>query len=155
MSNPAKGVIAVLALVVAGALFFVIRDDGDSEPAAADPAPTAADVGNDQPQNKPKPEKPQKPEEPKPEPEVARIVIEGGQPVGGVQELSFDEGDSIRFVVESDVADHVHLHGYDVMQDVAAGGSTEFNVPATLTGVFEAELEDSVVPIAEITVEPG
>ena len=41
------------------------------------------------------------------------------------------------------------------MQDVAAGGSTEFNVPATLTGVFEAELEDSVVPIAEITVEPG
>ena len=31
----------------------------------------------------------------------------------------------------------------------------EFDVPATITGVFEVELEHSVVPIAEITVNPG
>ena len=57
-------------------------------------------------------------------------------------------------MVESDVADHVHLHGYDVSQDVAAGGKVEFDVPATIEGVFEVELEDRVVPLAEITVRP-
>ena len=89
------------------------------------------------------------------EPEVATIVIEDGQPVGGVQELSFDEGDDIRFEVESDVADEIHFHGYDVGKEVEAGGSVEFDVPATITGVFEVELEERVVPIAEITVNPS
>ena len=87
--------------------------------------------------------------------EVATIVIENGQPKGGVAELSFTEGEDIRFRVESDVDEEVHFHGYDVAEDVTAGGSVEFDVPATLTGVFEVELEHSVVPIAEITVNPA
>ena len=82
-------------------------------------------------------------------------MVEGGEPAGGVQELTFTEGDEIRFRVESDVADEVHLHGYDVSEDVEAGGTAEFDVPATLTGVFEVELEQRVVPLAEITVEPS
>ena len=49
----------------------------------------------------------------------------------GSQELTFTEGDDIRFRVESDVAEEVHFHGYDVAEDVAAGGSVEFDVPAT------------------------
>jgi hypothetical protein len=89
------------------------------------------------------------------EPEVATIVIEDGEPVGGVQELTFDEGEDIRFEVESDVADEIHFHGYDVGKEVEAGGSVEFDVPATITGVFEVELEERVVPIAEITVNPS
>ena len=87
--------------------------------------------------------------------EVATIVIENGQPKGGVAELSFTEGEDIRFRVESDVDEEVHFHGYDVAEDVTAGGSVEFDVPTTLTGVFEVELEHSVVPIAEITVNPA
>ncbi len=83
------------------------------------------------------------------------IVIKDGEPVGGVQDLSFTEGDDIRFKVESDVADEVHFHGYDVGMDVEAGGSVTFDVPATDTGVFEVELEERVVPIAEITVNPS
>lgn len=87
--------------------------------------------------------------------EIPTIVIEGGEPVDGVAELSFTEGDEIRFKVESDVADEVHFHGYDVGMDVEAGGSVTFDVPATITGVFEVELEQLVVPIAEITVNPA
>ena len=82
-------------------------------------------------------------------------MVKDGQPVGGVQELSFTEGDDIRFIVESDVSDEVHFHGYDVGEDVEAGGTVEFDVPATITGVFEVELEERVVPIAEITVNPS
>ncbi len=39
--------------------------------------------------------------------------------------------------------------------EVAAGGTVEFDVPATAAGVFEVELEHRVVPIAEITVNPA
>ena len=156
MSPVAKGMVAGVAVVAAVVLFFVIRDGDDAQPSSS--AAQTTSIGSDQ-NSGPKPgQAADKPEEPKPEkpeePEVATIVVKGGQPLGGVQELSFSEGEAIRFVVESDVADHVHLHGYDVMQDVAAGGRTEFDVPATISGVFEAELEDSVVPVAEITVEP-
>jgi hypothetical protein len=86
--------------------------------------------------------------------QVPTIVVKGAQPVGGVQDLTFSKGEDIRFTVKSDVADEVHLHGYDVMEDVPAGGSVEFDVPATIEGVFEVELEQRVVPLAEITVEP-
>ena len=86
--------------------------------------------------------------------DVPVIEIENGQPAGGVQELSFDKGDDIRFIVDSDVDEEVHFHGYDIGMDVKAGGTVEFDVPATLEGVFEVELEESVVPIAEITVNP-
>lgn len=148
----------MIALVVAGVLFFVLRDDESPEATPTTAGSTAqtsgdgkgnGDSAGDKP--KPKPDPKPKPEEP----EVATIVIEGGQPVGGVQELTFTKGDAIRFVVESDVADEVHLHGYDVFQEIAAGGTAKFDVPATIEGIFEAELEDSVVPIAEITVEPS
>jgi hypothetical protein len=148
--------IGVAGLIVIVALFLVLRggDDDDSTttaaPATTQPATTTTgettrDTTREEPKPEPKPDKP----------EVATIVIKNGQPEGGVQELEFTEGDDIRFRVESDVTDHVHLHGYDVFEDVEAGGSVSFDVPATIPGVFEAELEDRVVPIAEITVNPS
>jgi hypothetical protein len=87
--------------------------------------------------------------------EIPRIVVKDGKPVGGVQQLTFTQGDDIRFIVDSDVADEVHFHGYDVGKDVKAGGLVEFDVPATDAGVFEVELESRVEQIAEITVNPS
>jgi hypothetical protein len=141
--------IGTAALVIIVALFFVLRGGDDDESASTTVASTTTESTTT--------ESTTTKEEPKPEPkpEVPTIVIKEGQPVGGVQELEFDEGDDIRFRVESDVTDHVHLHGYDVFQDVEEGKPVEFDVPATITGVFEVELEDRVVPIAEITVNPS
>jgi hypothetical protein len=157
MGSPlGRVLVAVLALVVAGALFLVLRDDGD-ESSSDTTATTAAQTTTTTEPAEQKPDKPQEPEKPiePPQSRIPLIEVVNGEPKGGVAELSFTEGDDIRFVVESDVADHVHLHGYDVFQDVPAGGKVEFNVPATIPGVFEVELEDRVVPLAEITVEPG
>ena len=80
-------------------------------------------------------------------------MVKNGQPVGGVQELTFAEGEQIEFIVESDVAEEVHLHGYDVAMEVDAGGTVKFNVPATIPGVFEARAGALGGPIAEITVK--
>jgi hypothetical protein len=86
---------------------------------------------------------------------VATIKVVNGKPEGGVQDLTFTEGDDIRFTVESDVSDEVHFHGYDIGKDVEAGGSVSFDVPATITGKFEVELEERVTQLAEITVNPS
>jgi hypothetical protein len=85
---------------------------------------------------------------------VPTIVIRDGEPVGGIKQLEYDAGDEIRFEVTSDVADEVHVHGYDLMQDVPAGGTVSFDFPAEIEGIFEAELEGRKEQIAEITVNP-
>ena len=82
------------------------------------------------------------------------IVVKHGKPVGGIRDLTYNEGERIRFTVKSDVSDEIHVHGYDIMKDVEAGGSVSFDFPATLEGVFEAELEDEKEQIVELTVEP-
>jgi hypothetical protein len=85
---------------------------------------------------------------------VPTIVIRNGEPVGGIKQLEYDAGDEIRFEVKSDVADEVHVHGYDLMEDVAAGGTVSFDFPAQIEGIFEAELEGRKEQIAEIRVNP-
>jgi hypothetical protein len=85
---------------------------------------------------------------------VPVVVVENGEPRGGIRELTYNSGEAIRFRVESDVADEVHFHGYDVGKDVEAGGTVSFSVPATIPGIFEVELEDAREQIAEVTVEP-
>ena len=91
---------------------------------------------------------------PPPKPAAKRIAVKGLKPVGGVEDLEFDKGETIRFVVTSDQAENVHLHGYDVERDVGPGKSARFSVKADIEGIFEVELENSAVPIAELTVNP-
>jgi hypothetical protein len=151
MQSPSRALaIGAVAIAAAVALFLVLQDgDDDTEPATTSPATTVTtDAEPDQGANGEEGSE-------QPAPEVATIVVRNGQPVGGVQELEFAKGERIRFVVESDVDEEVHLHGYDVAKDVKAGGQVSFDVAATLEGVFEVELEHSVVPLAEITVTPG
>jgi hypothetical protein len=136
-------VIAVAIVVVAG-LFIVLSGD-DDEPATTT---TAASTTTSTQEPGGGPEKPEKPE-------VPTIVVKDGEPVGGVAELSFTTGEDIRFNVQSDEEAEVHFHGYDVAEDVQAGGRVQFDVPADIEGVFELELEETTTQIAEITVAPG
>ncbi|MDQ3726416.1 MAG: cupredoxin domain-containing protein [Actinomycetota bacterium] len=86
--------------------------------------------------------------------DVPTIVVRDGEPVGGVQELEFSAGEEIRFRVTSDEAEEIHVHGYDLAKDVPAGGTVEFAFPAELEGIYEAELEQLGVQIAELQVNP-
>ncbi|MET0557382.1 MAG: hypothetical protein ABW065_01745 [Solirubrobacterales bacterium] len=85
---------------------------------------------------------------------IPTIVVRDEEPVGGIKKLEYDAGEVIRFKVQSDKAEEIHLHGYDVMKDVPAGGAVTFEVPAEIEGIFEAELEGAGVQIAEIQVNP-
>ena len=85
-------------------------------------------------------------------PTEIRIVIVNGAPKGGIVREKVEKGDHVVLIVRSDVTDHVHLHGYDVMRDVAPGKPARLPFKATIPGRFEVELEDRGVPIADITV---
>jgi hypothetical protein len=86
-------------------------------------------------------------------PVTIRVLIKGGKPVGGIQRATVKKGQEVAIVVHSDVADEVHVHGYDLHKDVAADGTVRIVFPATITGVFEAELESRKLQIIEFTVE--
>ena len=89
------------------------------------------------------------------QPAVKTVRVVGGKPQGGLQTVSFVKGDRVRLRVVSDVADEIHVHGYDLKKDVAKGGSVEFTFPATIEGVFEVELENAGVQIANLEVRPS
>ena len=87
--------------------------------------------------------------------EIVTIVVKNGEPVGGVAELEFNAGEEVRFKVESDEAEEIHVHGYDLMKEIPEGGGTvTFEFPAEIEGIFEAELEGQGVQIAELRVNP-
>ena len=85
---------------------------------------------------------------------VVRVVVVNGVPSGGIVRETVAKGDRVALVVTSDVADEVHVHGYDVSRDIAAGGTVRIRFKVTLPGRFEVELEERGVPIAELTVSP-
>jgi ABC-type glycerol-3-phosphate transport system substrate-binding protein len=86
-------------------------------------------------------------------PVTITVVVKGGKPVGGIQRATAKKGQKVAIVVHSDVADEVHVHGYDLHKDVTAGGTVRIVFPATITGVFEAELESRKLQIVEFTVK--
>ncbi len=93
-------------------------------------------------------------QQPPPRPAYERVQIRGGQPVGGVKDITVQKGDTVRLAVSSDTADEVHVHGYDLKKDMEAGGTVRFRFAADVEGVFEIELEGAHVQIAKLTVEP-
>ena len=152
-SNGTRIAALLVTLAVIVGLFFAFKGGGDDDStnattATTDTAATTTDDSGSEPSGeKKKKEKPA-------ESSVPVIEVAGGQPQGGIAGLDFNQGDEIRFDVTSDTADEVHVHGYDIEEEVPAGGTAKFDFPADLEGVFEVELHSSETQIAELTVNP-
>lgn len=147
----------ILAIIGFGVSVLVAACSGDDEEAAP---PATTTVETTQPtttQEEPPPTTTEAATTTEPEPDPVRtfrITVEGGRPVGGIARPSVSQGDKLRLVVRSDVADHVHLHGYDIMRDVAPGAPAQLLLTADVPGRFEIELEDLGVQVAELEVAP-
>jgi hypothetical protein len=141
MKHQTKIAAALLALVASLALAAC---GGDDETTTTEAASTAETAGKEARSGYGK----------KKEVPGTTIVVRNGEPVGGVRELEYSAGDAVEFSVRSDVADEIHVHGYDLMEDVPAGGSVSFSFPAEIEGIFEVELEQRGTEIAELRVNP-
>ena len=149
---------ATLGLLLS--LFLALRPDDEDETTPPPAATTAAaPTTTDAPATTEEPPPPATTEAPPATttvagPAVVRIVVVGGQPEGGIRRASVRRGREVIVRVSSDVADHIHLHGYDLIADVAPGAPAELTFVADVPGRFEIELEDRGVPIADIQVRP-
>jgi hypothetical protein len=153
MNSRTKSIIAAISLAVAAVALFVILSPGDSDQEPAKEATqeetsAAGETGSSQgvtdPEPAPKP----------PKPKVPTVVFKNGKPVGGVLGIEVKMGEQIKFRVKSDVADEVHVHGFDITRDVPAGGSVSLSFPADITGIYEAEVEHLGVRVAELQINP-
>jgi hypothetical protein len=80
------------------------------------------------------------------------IHVVNGKPQGGIQKITVNKGDPVKFTVDSDVADEIHVHGYNFHKDVKKNGSVSFNFPAKIDGIFVIELESRSEQIASLQV---
>jgi hypothetical protein len=150
-SRRVPALIALVGVIVAVGLFLLLKDDtADEDSVTTPPAQTANSDGSSSGDQGKQPEKEPKPDEP----EVPVVEIEGGTPVGGVQELEFESGEEARFEVVTDAADELHFHGYDLYFDVQPGKPNELSFDADIEGLFELESHTTGELLAEISVVP-
>jgi hypothetical protein len=141
MSSTIRVVLGIGVVIVAVVLLVVLKDSGNDGTATTQTGAGQAVGGAGSGKTS--------------EPAVRTIVVDSsGKPVGGVAEISVGEGEPVSFRVKSAVADEVHMHGYDIGKEVRAGGSVRFDFPATIEGIFEAELEGRNEQILELRVNP-
>ena len=130
-------VIAVVAIIVLTAGGGNDEQEATTDSAGTQTATPTADGGTPTPTPTPTP---------KPKPPLLQA--------GKVTKLRFDEGQTVLFRVRHDSPEHVHIHGYDIMKDLEPGKTETISFKATITGIFEVELEDSAEQIGELRVDP-
>ena len=142
MNRTARVMLLAAVAAVAVVAFVVLRpEDGAQGPTATTPTPTATSPAGrtSRPQARPRP---------------VLIRVRDGRPVGGVRRIEASKGELVRFRVLSDTAEQVHVHGYDLLRQVPAGGTVTFRFSAGIEGVFEVELENTHRQIAQLRVSP-
>ncbi len=140
-----RSVVLVLAALVLSASGLVLASCGGGDDEAATTETTTTETTTTTTETITTTEEP-------PGPTVVRIAVVDGVPKGGIVRTTVERNDRVVLVVTSDVADHIHLHGYDIMRDVAPGSPARLSFKATIPGRFEVELEDRGVQIADLTV---
>jgi cytoskeletal protein RodZ len=154
--------VALGAVVLAIVLFLILRPD-DSEPAAAtsttEPQPTTTEETTTEETTTEETTTEETTTEetttaPANQPQRVNVRFENGEVVGGLVEAEIEQGAQVVLTVRADVTDEVHLHGYDLTAEVAPGQPGRITFRADDVGVFEAELEELGIPIAELSVSP-
>jgi hypothetical protein len=64
--------------------------------------------------------------------------------------VSVKLGTKVRVAITTDVADEVHVHTYDLREEVAAGCTSAIDFTANIPGTVEVELEKAHVHVLEI-----
>jgi hypothetical protein len=125
-------------------VLFIVLSGGDDEDKTSTTATTTTDRAN-------QPGQPQ-------QPQLLTITVRDGAPVGGVERIEVASGERIHFRVVSDEPGEVHVHGYEVDEQIKPGKPVVIDMPADLEGGYEVELHgdrSGEFQIAELRVSPG
>lgn len=133
---------------MAVALFVALRDSDDGPTTAAEPTTSQSTTTETGPATSTSPQP-----DPAPERRRIRLTIPADGP-DGIQRIEVEQDERVVLLIRSGVADHAHLHGYDLMTDVGPGTVARIRFRADIPGRFELELEDRRQQFAELTVAP-
>ena len=84
---------------------------------------------------------------------VVAVTVKNGKVTGDTGRVKVEQGSKVQIRVTSDVSDEVHLHGYDKMVDVKAGGTAKLTFTADIPGLFEVELESRAKQLTQLQVQ--
>lgn len=159
--------LAVIAVLVG--LFVLLKPDASAPPtdnkatAAAAPAPavpaTAPTPSAPGTANAPTPvttaaSTPPPSATPPPEPRVFALDVRKGRLVSGPTVIQVKKGDEVVLRLTTDIADEMHLHGYDLNLKTRAGETSTLRFSATRTGRFGYELHHSKAELGALEVYP-
>ncbi len=158
MGNAARFGIAAAGIIAAVVLFVVLRGGDDENPSSPAPAARQTEAttgetrkGTEMESDGDATTETTPPPPAAPEAVRARITI-GPDGPSGIQRIDARRGQRVVITIVSQVADHAHLHGYDLFVDVGGGRPTRMTFVADTPGRFEMELEDRGQPIADLRV---
>jgi heme/copper-type cytochrome/quinol oxidase subunit 2 len=80
------------------------------------------------------------------------VKVSGGKVIPPTHRVNVPIGHRVRLRVDSDVADEVHVHGYDLKQNVAPGSPATVEFVADQPGLFEVELEAAKLQLVQLEV---
>jgi hypothetical protein len=80
------------------------------------------------------------------------VTVRDGAVVGGASRKRVTLGEPVAIVIDADVADEVHVHGYDHKAPVAPGAPAELVFTPDIPGVFEVELEERGLVLLRLEV---
>jgi heme/copper-type cytochrome/quinol oxidase subunit 2 len=83
--------------------------------------------------------------------EVA-VTVRGGRVTPPTHRVKVRRGQTVRLRVTSDVADEVHVHGFDLKKDVAAGKTATIEFVADQPGLDEVELEAAGLQLVQLEI---
>lgn len=80
------------------------------------------------------------------------VTVENGE-ASGDTEATVSAGTEVTIEVTSDTDGTIHVHGYDLREQVSAGETAAVDFTADIPGVFEIEMEETHLLLVELTVE--
>jgi hypothetical protein len=119
-------IVGVLVLIGLIGLFFALR---------LDPTTSGDATPADEPQER-----------------VYDVAIENG--AMSPAEVSVEEGDQVTLLLTSDSPVEVHLHGYDLEEEVLPGEETVLSFEAEITGRFGIEDHEAEAALGALLVQP-
>lgn len=80
------------------------------------------------------------------------VTVRDGEVSPSPRRVDIERDNRVRLVVTSDVADEVHVHGFDVEKNLDPGKPTTVEFVADQSGIFEVETHDSALELLQLAV---
>ena len=82
------------------------------------------------------------------------LVVRSGRRASGPDVVRLKKGDLVTLTVTSDVADELHLHGYDLHLRLLPDRPATLSFTAARTGRFSAELHNAGAGLTTLEIYP-